>query len=101
MGVVIRIVLFVVGLLGLSLTGLNGAQDAGVDTNTLLANLGPAEGAATSAQDIWGGLLGQLGGMLGNATNADPENPGAVVQYGPEGIAGLVSALMMFFSTRR
>ncbi|MEQ8179037.1 MAG: hypothetical protein RIA10_11970, partial [Amphiplicatus sp.] len=55
MGIVVRIVVFLVGLLGLSLTGLNGAQDFGVDTNSLLTNLGPAEGAATSAQDIWGG----------------------------------------------
>ncbi|MEQ8751082.1 MAG: hypothetical protein RIC52_15050 [Amphiplicatus sp.] len=101
MGIVVRIVVFLVGLLGLSLTGLNGAQDFGVDTNSLLTNLGPAEGAATSAQDIWGGLLGQLGGVIGNATNADPENPGAAVQYGPQGIAAVVSALMMFFSTRR
>ncbi len=101
MGIVVRIVVFLVGLLGLSLTGLNGAQDFGVDTGSLLANLGPAEGAAVSAQGVWGGLLGQLGGVIGSAMGADPENPGAVVQYGPEGIAAVVSALMMFFSTRR
>ncbi|MEE2692214.1 MAG: hypothetical protein VX640_11815 [Pseudomonadota bacterium] len=101
MGAVVRIVVFLVGLLAFALTGLNGAQEAGVDTSSLLTNLGPAEGAASSAQSMWGGLLGQLGGMMGDAMGADPENPGLVAQWGPEGVAGLVSALMMFFSTRR
>lgn len=101
MGVVFRIVLFLVGVLALALTGLNGAQGFGVETEPLMANLGPASGVANAALDCWGGLLGNLGGMIGGAMNADPENPGAVVQYAPLGIAALVSALLIMFSTRR
>lgn len=101
MGVVFRIVFFLVGLVALLLTGLNGAGQFGVETEPLLANLGPASGVATAALDCWGGLLGHLGGAIGGAMNADPENPGAVAQYAPLGIAALVSALLIMFSTRR
>jgi len=104
MGAVVKIGLFLAGLIGLSLTGLNGAQDLGVDTNSLLAKMGETPGGvAASAQDMWGGLLNQVGGLIANAQGeaADPENPGALVKWGPEAIVGLVSALLMFFSTRR
>ena len=93
--------MFVVGLLALALTGMNGAQDFGVDTAPLLSALGPVAGPAGAATDMWGGLLGQLGGMIAGAQGGDPETPTAVSTYGPDAIVGLVSALVMFFSTRR
>lgn len=101
MGVVFRIVFFLVGLVALLLTGLVGAAHFGVETEPLLANLGPASSVATAGLNCWSGLLGNLGGVIGNAMNADPENPGAVVQYAPLGIAALVSVLLIMFSTRR
>ena len=104
MGIIIRLLVFVLGAIGLALTGLSGAQDLGVDTNSMLASLGETPGdVATSASNTFDSGLDQLGGMLANATGgeADPENPGAVQKFGPEGIAALVSALMMMFSTRR
>jgi hypothetical protein len=104
MGSIIRIVVFVVGALGLLLTGLNGAETLNVDTDPLLAGMGDtAGGAATSARDMFGAGLDAFGSMLAGWTGgeASSDDPGAVQKYGPEGIAALVSALMMMFSSRR
>ncbi len=103
MGAVVRILVFVVGVLGLALSGLTGAENFNVDSSGLLGNLGPASGVAQSMYGIFGTGRAQLGGLLGSVAggDADPEKPNMVSQWGPEGIAGLVSALLMLFSSRR
>ncbi|GAB4518429.1 MAG: hypothetical protein Kow00133_03490 [Amphiplicatus sp.] len=104
MGVVIRLLVFIVGALGLILTGLVGAHDYfGVDTQALLMRMGETPGGvATSAQGAFASGLDWLGGMIADTMGAsDPENPGAVATYGPTGIAAIVSALLLLFSTRR
>lgn len=104
MGVIVRLLVFIAGVAGLLLTGLNGAQDFGVDTASLLASLGETPGGvANSATGAFGSGLDQLGGMIANLTGAeaDPENPGLVQQWAPAGIAAVVSLLMVMFSMRR
>lgn len=104
MGNIVKILVFVVGALGLLLTGLNGAETFNVDTDPLLASMGDTPGGiASSAKDTFGGLLDQFGTMLAGWTGAeaDADKPGAVQKYGPGGIAAVISALMMMFSTRR
>lgn len=103
MGAIVRILVFILGALGLILTALSGASQAGVDTNALLMSMGEAPGGvAVSAQDSFMSGLGALGGMIaGWMGQTDAENPGLVEQWGPVGVAGLVSALLMFLSTRR
>jgi hypothetical protein len=105
MGVIIRLVVFLVGALGLIFIGLNGAHDwFGVDTQALLDKLGETPGGIATAMsgqvdrglDCLGGLLAKVGGE-----EVDPENPTALMKYGPEAIGAVVSALMVMFSTRR
>lgn len=105
MGVVVRLVAFVVGALGLVFVGLNGANDwFGMDTAALLAKLGetPAGIAGTMQTHVGAGLdmiAAQLAKVGGG--EIDPEKPTALVKYGPEAIGALVSAMMVMFSTRR
>jgi hypothetical protein len=103
MGNVVKILVFVVGALGLLLTGLNGAETFNVSTDPLLASMGGASGVATSARDGFGGLLDMLGTMMAGWTGADASSsdPGLVQKFGPESLAAVISALMMMFSTRR
>lgn len=103
MGAIVKILLFVVGVLGIVLTGLAGASQAGVDTGSLLMSMGDMPGGiATSTQNVFMSGLSSLGGMIaGWMGGADAENPGLVQVWGPVGIAGLVSVILVFFSTRR
>jgi hypothetical protein len=103
MGAVVRILVFVVGALGLAMSGLNGYENVNPEAADLLNSLGPASGVAHGTYDLFGVGLEQLGGLLGNVAggDADSDKPNMVAQWGPEGISGLISALMMLFSTRR
>jgi hypothetical protein len=104
MGNVVKILVFVVGAIGLLLSGLNGAEAVNVDTDPLLSGMGDtAGGVASSARDGFGGLLDSLGAMMAGWTGADASsnNPGAVQKFGPETLGAIISALMMMFSTRR
>jgi hypothetical protein len=104
MGVVLRLVFFLVGAVGLALVGLNAASGFGVDTNSLLMKLGETPGGianAMSTQFVAG--LDHLGSMIAKAQGvpADAEKPGLLVDYGPSVIAAVVSAMLMMFSMRR
>lgn len=105
MGVVVRLVVFLVGALGLALVGLDTAQDHfGVDAAGLLNMMGDTPGGvANSMLGLADGGLNQLGGLIGNLMGgeADPEKPGLVQAWGPESISAIVSALLVMFSTRR
>ena len=105
MGVVVRLVTFLVGVIGFAFVGLDTAQEHfGVDAANLLGMLGetPA-GIAGSGLGMVSGGLDQLGTILANAQGAevDPENPGLVQSWGPEGIGAILAALLVMFSTRR
>lgn len=104
MGVILRLVFFLVGALGLIFVGLNVASGFGVDTNALLMKLGETPGGiATGMAAHFGAGLDALGGMIAKAQGgaADADKPSMLVSYGPEVIAGVVSALFMMFGTRR
>lgn len=105
MGVVVRLVVFLVGALGLALVGLDTAQDHfGVDAAGLLNMMGETPGGiANSALGLADGGLNHLGGLIGNLMGgeADAEKPGLVQAWGPESISAIVSALLVMFSTRR
>lgn len=105
MSVVVRLVVFLVGVLGIALVGLDTAQDEHlVDSVSLLNMMGETPGGvANSMLTAADGGLNQLGALMGSlmGEQADPENPGLVQQWGPESISALVSALLVFFSTRR
>ena len=107
MGVILRLVFVVVGALGLVFVGLNAADQMGlVKSADLLAKLGPTPGgiAANISTQVGNGLEA-LGGMIAKAQGVDmsaPDaKPGILVQYGPEVIGAVVSALMMMFGMRR
>jgi hypothetical protein len=104
MGVILRLVFFIVGLLGLIFVGLNAASGFGVDTNSLLMKLGETPGGiATAMSSQFGAGLDALGGMIAKAqgSEVDPAKPSLLVQYGPDAIAAVVSALLMMFGMRR
>ncbi|MEX0645790.1 MAG: hypothetical protein WD076_10795 [Parvularculaceae bacterium] len=103
MGAVVRILVFVVGALGLAMSGLNGYENVNPDAENLLNSLGPASGVAHGMYGLFGTGLEQLGGLLGGVAGgeADADKPNMVAQWGPEGISGLISALLMMFSARR
>ncbi len=104
MGVILRLVMFLVGALGLIFVGLNAASGFNVDTGGLLMKLGEAPGGvATSMAAQFNAGLDELGQMIAKAQGAaaDPEKPSLLVSYGPEVIAAVVSGLLMMFSMRR
>lgn len=103
MGVLIRIVLFAVGLVGLGLTGANGAEQLGVDVGSHLSKMGAFGGVATSAVDLFGGGLAHVGNMIGGLAGAPKEGaePSMLVKWAPEAIAALVSGMMLMGSARR
>ncbi|MGE0409265.1 MAG: hypothetical protein AB7P23_08390 [Amphiplicatus sp.] len=94
---VIRIILFIVGALGLLLTGLSVAEHFNVDTAALL-NAIPG-GVDECAYDLFGQGLAALGGFLPGGESEDGAS--LVATWGPVGIAGLVSLLLLFLSARR
>ena len=100
MGVIIRILVFLVGALGLAMSGLYGAENLSVDSQALLGNV--PGGVAEPVYGMFGQGMEQLAGLLaGVAGEADPDKPNLVATWGPESISGLVSAVLMLFSTRR
>lgn len=100
MGAVLRILFFIIGLLGIALTGMYGAQNAGVDTASWLSKLGGASGAATALLSMFAGGLDALGGMLaGDAAGA--EKPSLLATWGPTVGAGLISMLFTMGAMRR
>lgn len=101
MGAIVRILVFVVGALGLTMSGLNGAEHFGVNSADLLGKV--PGGVDESMYRLFSSGLGQLGGLLGGMTGGagDADHPNMVAQWGPEGISGLISALLMMFSSRR
>lgn len=103
MGVLVRILVFVAGLIGLALTGANGAQDLGVDVVALLSKMGGFGGMATAAVNMFGGGLAHIGDLIGSLAGAAKEGaePSMLVKWAPEAIAGLVSGLMLLGSARR
>lgn len=105
MGVVVRLVVFLVGALGLALVGLDTAQNHfGVDAAGLLNKMGETPGGvANSMLGLTNAGLNQLGGLIGNlmGAEADAEKPNMVQAWGPESISGIISALLVLFSTRR
>lgn len=105
MGVVVRLVTFLVGVLGLALVGLDTAHDHfGVDAEGLLNAMGETPGGvANSMLGLADSGLNQLGGLLGNLMGGevDPENPGVVQNWGPESLSAIVAALLVMFSVRR
>lgn len=105
MGVVVRLVTFLVGVLGLALVGLDTAQDHfGVDAEGLLSSMGETPGGiANSLLGLADTGLTQLGDMMSNLMGgaADPEKPTLVQSWGPESVGGIVSLLLLMFSMRR
>lgn len=104
MGILVRIVVFVIGLAGLALTGANGAEQLGVDVAAHLSKMGGFGGVANAAVDLFGGGLAQLGNLIGGLEGAPKEGvtePSMLVKWAPEGIAALVSGLMLMGSARR
>lgn len=105
MGVVVRLVMFLVGVLALGLVGLDTAQDHfAFDAGSLLNRMGETPGGlANMALGFASSGLDQLGGMLGGLMGgeADAEKPSLIQSWGPEGVSGLVAALLIMFSLRR
>jgi hypothetical protein len=105
MGVILRLVFFVVGVLGLIFLGLNIADGMGlVKSADLFAKLGATPGGvATAMSTQFGAGLDALGGLLAKTpvAGSDPANPGLVVKYGPDVIAAVVSGLLVMFGMRR
>lgn len=106
MGVVLRLVFFLVGALGLVFVGLNAASGFGVDTNALLMKMGQTPGGiATGISGQVGAGLDQLGAMIAKAQGADVAaadyKPSILVKYGPDVAGAVVSALLMMFGMRR
>ncbi|HPE31318.1 MAG TPA: hypothetical protein PLV61_08995 [Parvularculaceae bacterium] len=105
MGVVVRLLAFLVGVLAFGFVGLDTAQDHfGVDAAGLLAKMGEMPGGiATSALSMVDGGLDKLGVMMAGLQGGevDPEKPGLVQSWGPQGLSALVSALVVMFSLRR
>ncbi|MEQ1930227.1 MAG: hypothetical protein ABL957_06790 [Parvularculaceae bacterium] len=106
MGVVLRLVFFLVGALGLVFVGLNAASGFGVDTNALLMKLGQTPGGiATNISAQVGAGLDMLGQQIAKAQGLDMSAPDAkpslLVKYGPDVAGAVVSALMMMFGMRR
>ena len=104
MGALVRIVVFAVGLIGLALTGANGAEEVGFDVASHLAKLGAFGGAATAAVDLFGGGLAQIGHLIGSLQGPAKEGatePSLLVKWAPEAIAALASGMMMMGSARR
>ncbi|NWG71677.1 MAG: hypothetical protein HXY23_08745 [Parvularculaceae bacterium] len=103
---VLRLVFFLVGVLGLIFVGLNAASGFGVDTNALLMKLGQTPGSiATGISGHVGAGLDQLGNMIAKAQGADVSaedyKPSLLVKYGPDVAGAVVSALLMMFGMRR
>jgi hypothetical protein len=105
MGVVVRLVIFLVGALGMALVGFDTAQDHfGVNSAGLLNMMGETPGGvANSMLGAADGGLNQLGAMLAGLMGGDAESgqAGLVQSWGPQSISALVSALLVFFSARR
>lgn len=105
MGVVVRLVLFLVGVLGLALVGLHSGDQLGViKAHDLLNSMGETPGGvANSMLGMADNGLSQLGQLMGNLMGgqADPDNPSLVQSWGPESLSAIVSALLVLFSTRR
>ena len=105
MGVIIRLVLFLVGALGFVFTGLDTAQEHfGAPVADWLGMMGetPA-GIANSMLSVVSGGIDSLGGVLAGVGGAEgyPEAPSMLVNYGPEAITAIVSMLLVMFATRR
>lgn len=103
MGMLVRILVFAAGFIGLALTGANGAQDLGVDVGSHLSKMGAFGGVADAAVNMFGGGLAHMGEMIGGLAGAPKEGaePSLLVKWAPEAIAGLVSGLMLLGSARR
>lgn len=104
MGILVRLVLFVVGLVGLSLTGATGAQQMGIDVAAHLSKMGAFGGVATSAMTMFGGGLAHVGEMISGLQGAPKEGvtePSMLVKWAPEALAGLISGLMLMGSARQ
>ena len=100
MGMLIKIVLFVVGLAAFALTGANVAEALQVDVAGMLGKMGAFGNMASSAVSWFDAhVLTQLGQMIGGA-NADPAKPSLMMQWGPAALVALVSGLVMAMSSR-
>ncbi|HXI86587.1 MAG TPA: hypothetical protein VNH64_03960 [Parvularculaceae bacterium] len=99
MGAIVKLILFLVGLIGLLLTALVAAMWAGVDVHGLMGHLGegPAK-FANCAVDCFASWLKALGGMMGSG---DADHPSMLQMWGPVAIAGIISLLLLMFSMRR
>lgn len=106
MGVIVRLLTFLVGAAGLIFTGLDTMQEHfGAPVGDWLAMMGetPA-GIANNLLAMVGGGIDSLGGMLAGMQGGevDPNaEPGLVQTWAPEAITALVSILLVMFATRQ
>lgn len=100
MGAVVKLIVFLVGLLGLVLTGANVAEAFGVDVAGLLGKAGAVGAHLNAAVGIFGGWLAQGTHMIAGPATDAAAKPSLLAQWGPALGAGLVSALLMVGATR-
>lgn len=99
MGAIVKLILFLIGLIGLVLTVLVGAMWAGAPVHDWMMAMGESPAKfANCAIDTFASWLKMLGGMMGSG---DADHPSMVQMWGPVGIAGIVSLLLLLFAMRR